>query len=179
MTVDAELQAESRRVLRRLGGFDGGRFVVGLAPDSQSALRVNSQIHARLSDLVSRGELGGIGSLHSFLWSEELQRANLAAFREAPTLGERIDQAFTSAGLRPGAFEAFTAAVAAPNASPLLPEDLAASPLEPVLASLVELDRTLKSVGGLAAALEQQPNSLIFDRRHESDPEPPAGSRSP
>jgi paraquat-inducible protein B len=43
--------------------------------------------------------------------------------------------------------------------------------------SLAELDRTLRSVQGLAGTLEDQPNALIFPRANERDPEPPAGSR--
>jgi paraquat-inducible protein B len=43
-------------------------------------------------------------------------------------------------------------------------------------ASLAELDATLQSVKQLATTLEQQPNSLIFSREPEMDPEPMAGS---
>jgi paraquat-inducible protein B len=42
--------------------------------------------------------------------------------------------------------------------------------------SLAELDRTLESVRQLATTLEDQPNSLIFSREPERDPEPMAGS---
>lgn len=43
-------------------------------------------------------------------------------------------------------------------------------------ASLAELDRTLQSVGYLATTLSDQPNSLIFSREPEKDPEPMAAS---
>jgi paraquat-inducible protein B len=42
--------------------------------------------------------------------------------------------------------------------------------------SLAELDTTLQSVRQLATTLEQQPNSLIFSREPEMDPEPMAVS---
>jgi paraquat-inducible protein B len=45
-----------------------------------------------------------------------------------------------------------------------------------VRASLEELNRTLHSVNNLATTLEAQPNSLIFDRRREPDPEPSMGA---
>jgi paraquat-inducible protein B len=45
-----------------------------------------------------------------------------------------------------------------------------------VEASLGQLERTLRSVDGLAQTLGDQPNALIFPRKHPKDPEPPAGS---
>ena len=42
--------------------------------------------------------------------------------------------------------------------------------------SLAELNRTLQSVNALAATLENQPNALVFPRRHEPDLEPAAGA---
>jgi len=45
-----------------------------------------------------------------------------------------------------------------------------------VRASLEELNRTLHSVNNLATTLEAQPNSLIFERRREPDPEPSMGA---
>jgi len=43
--------------------------------------------------------------------------------------------------------------------------------------SLAELNRTLRSLEGLAGTLEAQPNSLIFPRAHQADPEPPVGTQ--
>jgi paraquat-inducible protein B len=43
--------------------------------------------------------------------------------------------------------------------------------------TLAELDRTLQSIDGLATTLSDQPNSLIFSREPEIDPEPMAGSQ--
>jgi predicted exporter len=173
LNMDPALQAESERVLSRLASFDGGRFVVGTAEDAQAALRLNARIHERLEGAVARGELAGIGSLHSFLWPEDLQRRNLAAFRESPGLGERIDRSFASAGFAPGAFRTFDASVAAPPA-PLLPEDLAATPLARLLGSLVELEgrfavltylRGVESPGPIEAALEGLPNVHYVDQK--------------
>lgn len=140
MTVDPVLLAESERVRRRVADFDGGRFVVGIASDSEAALILNTRIHQRLRGVVAAGELDGVGSLHAFIWPESLQRANLAAFRATPQLGARIEQAFSRSGFRPGAFKAFEAAISNPSAPPLRIEDIAASPLARVLDSLVELE---------------------------------------
>jgi len=57
-------------------------------------------------------------------------------------------------------------------------EDLQTLP-QSLQATLGELDRTLKQVGGLAGTLEAQPNSVLFPRQLEPDPKPPAGAPSP
>lgn len=44
-----------------------------------------------------------------------------------------------------------------------------------LLNTVSELDRTLRSLRGLVETLEQQPNSLIFNRELGEDPRPPAG----
>jgi predicted exporter len=88
---------------------------------------------------VADGHLESASSLHSVLWSEDLQRRNLAAFRAVPDLGERIDRAFSTHGFRTGAFRAFPEAVASPPASPLRPEDLVGSIYERALDSLTQL----------------------------------------
>lgn len=47
---------------------------------------------------------------------------------------------------------------------------------EGLLDTVAELDRTLRSLRGLVSSLEEQPNSLIFNRVPGEDPRPPAGS---
>jgi predicted exporter len=84
-------------------------------------------------------QLANVRSLHAVLWSEELQRRNLAAFQAVPDLDERIDRAFSGQGFRPGAFRAFSQAVASPTASPLRPEDLRGSVHERSLDALAKL----------------------------------------
>jgi predicted exporter len=140
MEMDVELLAEATRVQKRIGEFDGGRFVVGVAADRQAALVLNEQIADRLEPLVGSDELAGIGTLRAFLFSDALQQRNLAALRAQADLPTRIDAAYTRAGFRPGAFVPFVESVRSPGAGPLVPEDLEDSPLRRVLASLVELD---------------------------------------
>jgi len=174
MAVDPALLAESERVRRRIADFDGAKFVVGLAPDSEAALVLNSEINERLRGVIAAGELDGVGSLHSFLWPESLQRANLAAFRATPQLGDRIERAFSRSGFRPGAFAAFEAAVAEPGSLPLRVEDIAASPLARVLDSLVELDgrwavvtylRGVHSGSAIVAALDSLEGAHYVDQK--------------
>lgn len=140
MQMDPVLLAEAKRVQARAAEFDGGRFVVGLAQDRESALVLNERIHERLEGLVGSDALDGMGSLQSFLISESLQHRNLAAFRAQPDLASRIDDVFSDRGFARGAFAPFAAAVEAPAVAPLLPADLEQSPFRRVLALLVPLD---------------------------------------
>jgi predicted exporter len=137
---DRALIAESERVRERIADFDGGRFVVGLAPNAESALVLNDQIHERLSQAVGARELESMSSLHTFLWSQALQRRNLEALQSVPDLGDRIDRAYARSGFRPGTFRSFDAAVATPAAQPLRAEDFRGTALERTLDALVELD---------------------------------------
>jgi len=140
MATDPELIAEADRVRRQVADYDGGRFVVALAQDREAALAVNDRIYTRLDALREDGALDGILSLHSFVWSEQLQLENLASFRNERDLAGRIDRAFASQGFRAGSFGDFEAELRSPSAAPLRPADLEASPLAHVLDSLVELD---------------------------------------
>lgn len=137
---DVGLYSEVSRVQHRAGAFDSGRFVVSLADDTESALILNEQVYDSLMPLVGSGDIEGIGSLCSFLFSESLQRRNLSAFREALDLELAIDDAFVAHGFRPGSFATFSRAVERPAVEPLRAEDLRGTPLERVLASMVELD---------------------------------------
>jgi predicted exporter len=140
MAADPELVAEADRVRARVADFDGARFVVGLAADSESLLELNSAIAGRLEGVIAAGDLAGIGSLHTFLWPESLQRANWDGFASELDLGQRVERVFAKHGFREGSFVPFAEALAAPRATPLRIADLAASPLARVLDSMVELD---------------------------------------
>jgi predicted exporter len=115
MAGDPTLLAEDERVRRLVLDVDTDRFVVAVAPDPESVLSLNDRIYARLRNTVAHEHLASIRSLHAVLWSQELQRRNLAAFHAVPDLGERIDRAFSLHGFRPGAFRAFSEAVASPT----------------------------------------------------------------
>jgi predicted exporter len=93
---DPALLAEEQRVRERLSSFDGGRLVVALGARPEQAMAANEVVHARLSAEIAAGRLGGMRSLHDVLWSEELQRRNLATLRASERLPERLDAAFPS-----------------------------------------------------------------------------------
>ncbi len=129
-TPDPALADEDRRVRAAASGVDTDRLVVARGETEQAALSINDALYARLQRAVATGALDGIRSLHAVLWSEDLQRRNLAAFQSQPGLGDRIDGAFREAGFRPGVFADFAREVEAPSAAPLHPEDLAGTPIE-------------------------------------------------
>jgi predicted exporter len=133
---DPALLAEEQRVRERVSSFDSGRLVVALADGPEQAIARNEEVHARLAAEVAAGRLGGVRSLHGLLWSEQLQRRNLAALRADETLPARLDAAFQQAGFRPGALAPFAAALAAPP-EPLTLAELRASPLGELASTLV------------------------------------------
>jgi predicted exporter len=140
IAADPTLIAESERVRQRIADFDSGRFVVGLAPNAETALVLNDQIHERLTRAIVAGDLDGMSSLHTFLWSQALQRRNLEALRSVPDLGDRIDRIYGQSGFQPDAFRSFAAVVATPATPPLRAEDFRGTALERMLDSLIELD---------------------------------------
>ncbi len=171
---DPKLRAEEARVRERLSSFDGGRFVIVLADDAEVALARNDTVHARLDALAAAGALAGTRSLHDLLWSQELQRRNLAALRASPELATRLDAAFSSVGFRAGAFAPFARAIANPP-EPLTLAELRASPLGPLATPLVlDLDgrtaiitylRGVCDVGAIRAALAALPDVHLFEQR--------------
>ena len=101
MSIDPALLEEDDRVRSRVSRFDGGRFVVSLGDDVDSALALNDRVYERMEGLSQAGALGGFRSLHTFLWSPDLQRANAERVRGDPGLPERLIAAYTEVGFRP------------------------------------------------------------------------------
>ncbi len=171
---DPRLRDEESRVRERVSNFDGGRFVVALADDPESAIARNDTVYARLEPLVARGELGGLRSLHDLVWSQDLQRRNLAALRADPELEARLDASFREAGFRPGSFAKFARALEAPP-EPLTLSALRESQLAPLTATLVlELEgrtavitylRGVRDPEAIRAAIADLPDVHLFDQK--------------
>lgn len=137
-TPDRSLVEEDRRVRSEASGVDMDRFIVAQGATPQAALSLNDRVYAKLQQAIAAGHLEGVRSLHSILWSEDLQRRNLASFQSEADLAERIDAAYRPVGFRAGAFADFAREIERPSAPPLQPADLAGTPLEGLLdASLV------------------------------------------
>ncbi|MEX2207950.1 MAG: MMPL family transporter [Myxococcota bacterium] len=171
---DPRLRDEEARVRARVSNFDGGRFVVTLADDPESAVARNDAVYARLEPLLARGELGGLRSLHDLVWSRDLQRRNLELLRASPDLEARLDASFREAGFRPGSFAPFARALDAPP-EPLTLAELRASPLAPLASTLVlELEgrtavitylREVRDPEAIRAALADLPDAHLVDQR--------------
>ena len=171
---DPALLAEEQRVRERLSSFDSGRLVVALGEQPEEAIERNEDVHARLSAEIAAGRLAGMRSLHDVLWSEDLQRRNLAALRASEELPERLDAAFQQAGFRAGAFAPFAAALAAPP-EPLGLAELRASSLGELASTLV-LDlggrtgvvtylRGVRDAAAVQGALADLPDVHWFEQR--------------
>ena len=132
-----ELVQEDLRVRERVAQLDSSRFVIALADDPEAALRKNDAIHDRLEQAAASGALEGTRSLHAFLWSAELQGRNRSVLAGVPDLYPRLDAAFAAEGFRPGAFQHFGEALAAPPPAPLGLPELQASPLADLLLPFV------------------------------------------
>lgn len=173
--LDAGWIDEGARVRARVSQMDAGRIVVALAPDLESALRLNDAAAGRLAAAREAGLIDGYRSLHAFLWSAELQRRNLAALAAFPDLPEHLAAALDSEGFRPAVFAPFTDSLSETSPEPLRLEDLLDSPLAELVASFhIELDdgvalltflRGVRDPIGLEAALSGLPGVRYFDQQ--------------
>jgi predicted exporter len=173
--MDPALVAEDARVRERVSQLETGRFVIALASDRDTALARAEAVRARLEREVAAGTLGGLRSLHSFLWSRELQEANRAALAGSPDLAARVERAFREVGFRAGTTAPFGAWLASEPAAALRYEDLAASPLadavRPFLLQLgadvaaVTYLEGIRDLARVRAAVADLPGVHYFDQR--------------
>jgi predicted exporter len=76
--MNPDLVREDQQVRSRISSMDAGRVLVASGETLERAVAANDRLAARLPALVEGGVLAGFRSLHSFLWSEALQRENRA-----------------------------------------------------------------------------------------------------
>lgn len=169
-----DLREEDARVSQRLLAMDVGRMVVVSAPTLEQALQRNDQVAALLTKAATRGEVGGFKSLHALLWSEALQRQNVAALRAASDVSARASKAFETAGFEPEAIAPFARSLDR-EIAPLELADLLASPLAPIAGGFIlETEpsyliathlRDVRDPAALVAALTSIPEARYFDQR--------------
>ena len=172
--VDRGLIEEEIRVRSRFPTFETGRFVIAMGPDAESALRKNDIVYARLQPLVDNNTLGALRSLHTMLWSRDLQERNLAALRNQPDLEQRIGAAFHDIGFRRDAFETAFETLHNPP-PPLTLGDLQQSSFAPILdtmvvslgdqIALITHLREVKAPHAIQQALEGIDGVVFFDQR--------------
>jgi predicted exporter len=176
--ADPALKAETERVRARVSRVDEGRLVIVSARDEETALRVNDEVAARLERARGDGLVSAVVSLHSFLWSADLQNRSRAAVAAVPDLAGRTLAALEREGFKAEAFEPFRKAIAAlhapPEWAPLRLADLRASPLDSVVrpfvvklgdeVGILTFIRDLKDPAALTATLADLPGVRIFDQ---------------
>jgi predicted exporter len=173
--LDPKLFQEDQRVRDRISRFDAGRFVVAAAPDPAAAIRLNDEVHRRLQPVIAAGGLEGTRSLHSLLWSEELQRRNLRAIEAEKDLPQRVASAFAAEGFRPEAFGEFRRYLETGPPPPLRLADLRQSAFADLISPWIFSlgDRTavatylrgLHSEEAVRAAIQGLPGVYLFDNR--------------
>lgn len=174
--IDPDLRAEDDRVRARVGQMEPGRFVVGLGADEAAALAVNDAVAARLDAAVEAGELGSFRSLHTLLWSPDLQQRNVAALRAGGArAADSVERVFAAESFRAAAFAPFRAALSADPAPPLTFDDLLASPLvrmvrpfrveTPDGPAFLTFLRDVRSPEALAARLADLDGARYLDQR--------------
>ncbi|MCH2185386.1 MMPL family transporter, partial [Myxococcota bacterium] len=156
MQMDPKILKEAQLVQSRYGEFDAGRLVIGLAPDSESALILSETVQQRLQPLVESGAISGLGSVSELLPSVALQERNLAALQAVPQLEAKIREGFAQEGFRDNAFTSFYEAVAFPSSPPLQPRDLQGSFLEKALSMLPIVEGERASITLLRGPLNSE-----------------------
>lgn len=126
---DPAMLEEDRRVRERVTSVESGRFVVAIAEKEEVALRRNDAVFSRLDRARADGLLENFRSLHSLIWSRDLQNRNFDVIRSEPSLAERARAAFVSEGFRPGALDPFFETLRAEPPEPLTLADLRRGPL--------------------------------------------------
>lgn len=173
--LDPDLVREDRRVRAEVSQMEAGRMVVALGADDEEALRRNDLAFERLEAARAAGELGDFRSLHSLVWSADLQRRNRDAVAAAPALLDRSLAALEREGFRPELFEGpWREALAAAPPEPLTVEALRRSPLADLVRPFcVTLDgrvgvltflREVRDPAALAARLRGLEGVVYFDQ---------------
>jgi len=173
--MDPQLKAEDDAVRAQVSTFEPGKLVVVTGPDLETALQRNDAVAARLQRLKSQNKLGDFRSLHTFLWSADLQLQNQQRLREAPQLAERLGAAFAAEGMRAEAFAPFAQALSEPAPAPLTWPELAASPIGRLVRSFharlgndvafLTFLRGADDTPALTAAIAGVPGATFFDQR--------------
>lgn len=126
--IDPVMLREDEAVRRLLGSDTAGQFVVALGDRTEDALRLNDAVFHRLGAARASGVVVDFRSLHSLLWSADLQNRNREWFASAPDLPARLATAFAREGFQPTAFDGLADRWREAPA-PLTFDDLARSPV--------------------------------------------------
>ena len=145
--LDAELRAE-------LGASDARVLVVASGADAQAALRAAEAAGERLQAMVEDGRIAGFDNPAKLLPPLSTQQARLRSLPKDDVLRSETATALAGAPLSPARLEPFFREVQAARAlAPLTLADLQATPLKPLVESLL----LQRAGGGWSALLPLQP----------------------
>ncbi|BCT92127.1 membrane protein [Lysobacter helvus] len=155
--VPTDALARDAHLRTELGAPDVRYVIAVQGSDIESVLQRTERVAARLETARAQGGvLDGFDHPARYLPSQRTQRQRQARLPDAATLRSTLDAAVAESPLRADVFEPFLADVAAArNAKPLVPKDLAGTPLQVRVDSLL-LQRpdhatALVSLNGLLA----------------------------
>ncbi len=131
--LNPDLLAEDEVVRDRVARFEQMKFVIALGSNVDEALEANDRVRIALDQAVESSQIDGYRSLATLLPSPATQLAVDAAFRGAPELWPRMQSAFEAVGFRPQALAPFVETLREPVPEPLTYDDIAASPLAPLI----------------------------------------------
>ena len=155
-----------------LGAAETGQFLLIRALDAEAVLQAEEALLPALDRLVAAGGLGGYEAAARLLPSAARQREREAALPDAVTLNRALTAALAGLPFRPEAFAPFAAAVASSRGlAPLIPTDLAGTPLaarlDPLLQRTAEGWRGVVLLQGLVDPAGLPPGTTFIDLRGE------------
>ncbi|MCC8535596.1 MMPL family transporter [Xanthomonas axonopodis pv. poinsettiicola] len=177
--VPPKALAQDTHLRQELGAPDV-RYMLALpAASDEAALQASEQLRPRLDALVRDGALTGYDMAARYLPSAATQRARQAALPDAAQARAMVEQAVATTPLRSDAFAPFLQDLdTARHAAPLLPRDLAGSPLATSVGGLLlgrgDRSTALVSLTGLRdpavlAAAVQGSGAQLLDLKDASE----------
>ena len=173
--LEPQLKAEDDAVRAQVSALEPGKLVVVTAPDLETALQRNDKLALQLAKAQDQGAIAGFRSLHTFVWSADLQRRNREQLRKNPQFLFDFAQAFGDEGFRIEPFGPFMAACVLPSPSALTPVALQNTPLQALLRpfvtrlgqepAILTFLSDVRDAAALTAALAPVEGATFFDQK--------------
>lgn len=139
--VPTDLLQRDRALRAELGAPDVRWLLVLRAASDEQVLQRSEALQPALDQLVQQGKLESVDYAARYLPSMQRQRERQALLPAPALLSERLRLALTGLPFKPTAFDGFLAAVEhARQLPPLTPADLAETPLQLRVATLLQAD---------------------------------------
>jgi predicted exporter len=167
-----EIRKQDAVVRGRVSAMESGQLVLATGSDLEEALRANDRAALELERARADGLLGEFRTLHTYLWSSDLQQQNLRFLTQRPELETTTLDLLEAHGFESEAFAGFLDD--ARTSVPLSFDDLVASPLRDMVRNfVVQTDRgvavitfvrDVRDAATLQRRLAELPGVLYFDQ---------------